>query len=245
MEEIGMEGTEMSTKTSIALMMTIFIVVSIFAFIVLNGNKRGQLTIHLLDSDVEIDIQGDKKDLKDVIGEIFKDETHKIQALAILSKVYSLYDITNTIIIDAINKLGYDHQVARKFREIRDNNKGIFEMRYIEGKADFESNDSLMEGDAAVCVGNELLYGRNILLINPNDRKRIKNVFVRDPILCPDESDLNSLIKISNQDGKNLFCDINLLGKKHVIMYYAPIGYMFSPSTSGEGKYNLKCDSMG
>jgi hypothetical protein len=154
------------------------------------------------------------------------------------------YDITKSSIVDAINSLDYKHEVARKFRDVRDKAIGIFQMRSSEADIYFDPDDMLEKGVGVVCVGNEL-YGRYVLIVNPDNQKRIRIISTNTQTICPGERNTSSLIKISHWDGNDLFCKIDLIGKKRVIMYSAPIGYMFSSSTSGERAPDSDCGSMG
>lgn len=150
-------------------------------------------------------------------------------------KQHTYYDITDTKVTNVINNLDYEHDVAIKFRELRDNSEGIFESRGIDVEVAFISANNIRDSYAAVCEDSKH-RGRDLLLLNPNNLTKTITVFARNRFPCVKKSDGTGwekpLIQINLAEGKRLFGDIILGKKEKAILYPAPKGYSAEPKVT-------------
>ena len=141
---------------------------------------------------------------------------------------HNYYDITEESVVSAINDLNYNHSVPIKFREFRDKSTGIFEDRGIEVEVSINSSDAITDGNAAVCKGSKY-HGRNLLLLDRNNRHKSIKVFARNTCLCINLDERQTLIQINQIDGKKLYGDNNFNKNWKALLFLLPIGYDVEP----------------
>ncbi len=67
---------------------------------------------------------------------------------------HQFHDITNPNVVTAINTLGYEHDVAKEMRSLRDRATGIFEERGVEVEISLLDSGEVPEGQAILCNGS-------------------------------------------------------------------------------------------
>ena len=137
-------------------------------------------------------------------------------------KYHTFYDIQDVNTVDIIKALDYKSKVAVRLRELKDNSEGIFEQRGIHVRVAFYSDDSILDGNAAVCEGSRY-RGRDLILLNPREPSKTISVFARNSFSCirvdngDEESDM--LVQINHNDGKKLFGDILFSAKEEAVLF--------------------------
>jgi hypothetical protein len=142
-------------------------------------------------------------------------------------KYHTYYDITQPSVVDAINDLGYEHEVPRELRRLSHDATGIFEKKSIEVEIRVDAHHIIEDGNAVVCEGSGL-HSRYLLLITP-DYHLPKQVFASRSNICINTHNNKPSIEISHSDANKLFGDQMPANSKRAIMYIAPVGYQFIP----------------
>lgn len=110
---------------------------------------------------------------------------------------------------DAIERLDYDHPVAKRLRELQEDAKGPFQERFFEVKVSFTDNPALENGSAAVCKYSEF-YKRRVMIFNKAYQHPIPVMASHSLLLCnpPGTTDVHPIIQIHFNDGKKLYGEI-------------------------------------
>jgi hypothetical protein len=151
-------------------------------------------------------------------------------------KYHNYYDITLVEVVDAINSLGYDHEVPVRLRELKDSASGIFEQRGIDVDVAVISAEKILDGNAAVCEGSKY-RGRDLLLLNQSDLNKTISVFARNSFQCIKPSTGagkgKPLVQINPNDATKLFGNIIFKTKERAILYPTQSGYSIAPKLVG------------
>ena len=143
-------------------------------------------------------------------------------------KVQSYYDIRKESVVDALLKLEYDHPVAVKLREASDLSKGIFFDKGKDVKVLIVNSDSISNGHATVCSGCKY-YGRQVLILNPNDNTKVASFFVDKTFMCREPNKLNVQIQINQNDAEAIYKNPNPHSQMDAILYAFKAGYIPQP----------------
>ncbi|BBO66881.1 hypothetical protein DSCA_08110 [Desulfosarcina alkanivorans] len=141
------------------------------------------------------------------------------------------YNIELREVVEAINKLDYEHVVSKKFRELSDNEEGIFEKRPIDIQIVFSNSYSIPEGEAAIIRGRGCdIFGREWLLLNKDNPllSPLSVIVVHEfPNIYPGEQ---PCIIINTSDAKT-FLGENAVCEKRYNAKLFPVkkGYVVSP----------------
>lgn len=128
---------------------------------------------------------------------------------------HKYYDVEQVSVVEAIAKLDYDHEVARRIRELRNESKGPFEERIKPVRIGVSNDGAIASGYAAVCRDGDF-YREQLYLFEPSYQKLISvNAF--EPRHCPktDTAGHNAeppVVRISRVDAERLFGD-RILGE--------------------------------
>lgn len=121
-----------STKTLVTIVsaLVVVIILSTFAFIMINRQSAGSLIIETGESKLEMEFADNKVDFNYLISRLMVDEENKRNTLAILRDSYGLYEKNCPLLIDDIRKRSGNEPFSNGLRDLLVHLVGPFKREY-------------------------------------------------------------------------------------------------------------------
>lgn len=105
----------------------ILLIVGIFSYVVLVGNKSGSLKVIIGDTEVDINLAGDSLSVRSMLDTLFKDDDTKRESTALLKEFGGYYEPADPAIVEVIAQQDVQSEVSVRLRNMLDNLRGPFD----------------------------------------------------------------------------------------------------------------------
>lgn len=144
-------------------------IAGLFARVVDGQGRSGTLKLNIGKQSVEWTVEKSEINLKQILDLVFADPPRATESPVLL--------------MEAIERLDYDHPISRKLRDLQGRSKGPFTLRLTPVKISASEGTAIQQGRAAVCHDHEF-YGANLILLNREHKNAIRVTATEHLIIC-------------------------------------------------------------